>query len=587
MENSTNEGQNKASTKEAESVTMDLHQAEENGGSGEPHTRRPDEGSENSPMVTEKKTGRSPPSSPTRKEGGFMSVVAAATLADSFTSTTATAKPSIFHHHHHRRDSSTPAKKSFMNLVEAAVAAAARVESQDSTIETTPAMDAVAAGAAAAAQTNSKASTINPPPPILQKGDSNSGLSSSNNQTKKQHNRKISWGDDNVMTGGSRVSLSSSSFSTAGKLLSITDLVKQVNPLEQQAETHIISAIEDMEAMDKSRGAEDAPKNILEFVPPGAEGVFSDFAKDAKRDRSASGDAATTASLGQRTTQSRQPQPAVVRPERPIHRRNKTSVEEDLYSLGNALQALNRPDHLSPSSAQQQQPAVPEESMPYRADVVGGGSADRLAANAALLFRRKRSTQVLVDADGEVVSPLPSVASEATTNNTAGPATMASSTSNSRWKSISTAVHVSHALKNKKKTDEEHQIDGPSYANSGGGGVSGDQQQQQPPGDSFDMEIGGVTGTQLTNDNTEGDPSPTEATEPDGAGKKKRPMMSFLQGRLVMVSDYTSEKRYASVTFFSLLFVLVGIACILFYLAGNPPSKYTCVRRKAIHSFVY
>jgi hypothetical protein len=515
----------------------------------------------------------------------------------------------------------SPARRDFTSLVTAAAAAAARAEESEqqaiiattttttmtpatSTTGTPPPPPATAAAAAGAANNPVTASPITHP--ILRKSFNSTSVSSSSSKTTKpSHDRKISWGDTSniAITPAaaaditSHVSLSSS-LSTGGghnNTKRITDLMKQVNPLEQEAETHLISSIEDMEAMDRSRGEEEKPK-LLEFVPQGAEGVFSDFATTPKRGSSRSGtrgssrsgssmfsknklaagggdanNAAAAAAAAAVGDQPSRPTPTDRPPiERPVHRRNKTTVEEDLYSLGNALQALGRPDHPTVAAA------VPEEKM------LAVGSADRLAANAALLYRRpsKKATEMqLVDIDGAVVVTGQSGADaaattasanghgdEASTTSTASPPR----TAKTQWKKINTAVFASASLNRRKKTDEEHEGGGTAAVSGGGGG--GDRQQQ--PGDSLDVENGDASaaGTQQANNSAPGSP-----TSPNGR-KKKRPLLSFLRGPLVMVNEYTNEEqRYASVMFFAVLVILVAVACILFYLCGNPPSTYTFV----------
>jgi hypothetical protein len=478
-----------------------------------------------------------------------------------------------------------------------------------------------------------------------------------NNVNASSSRRKISWGS------------------------AVSSVVQQVNPLEQEAETFILSSIEDLDNKSRNNNNYSNSNNnsnnnnskpdIFEFVPHGSEGVFfldstvanannnnnnnnNNTATAASnsnnsnklRERSASHDvslapsdlrsantnnststnlvAAATAAANART------RAAAAHHHHHHHRRTETkTVEQDLFSITNALQALHNVDQsiiLSPASS--------AYSMDHRVEQThtANGSADLLAANAALLFRRKRSNKNIimhtVNADGQIsqishpdamaAAGMPRAIFHTTTTTTTTsspsptkPPPPTTTTAKSRWAKLGTSVAVTQGLKrniqqNTKKTDGDGEEPSPQFApttaalehisldivmdtsandDDGGGGAGGGVPVNGDVGhytDDDDDKSHDDTNHHNHNrqdhhpnpSNNNVHPNTTNDSNHNN-GKKKSPMLAFLQEQRTIQAAVTVVKEQQAPYFVTLciIVVLLAIAFILFYLLGNPPSK--------------
>lgn len=173
------------------------------------------------------------------------------------------------------------------------------------------------------------------------------------------------------------------------------DHILHAGPFEQEAETHILKALEQQAAeegaMHRDR-ADTGTSTILSHIPDSVHGFRLESPRNSVDSNQAN---ATTSDTGDPVTSesqsaSRQEQTPLVR-ERPVplHKRNQ-SVEQTLFGLTTALSALHHGEplpHQAPTHNQRRQSHPPPPDTNSSPEEEPLGSADQLANNAVRIAK--------------------------------------------------------------------------------------------------------------------------------------------------------------------------------------------------------
>jgi hypothetical protein len=165
-----------------------------------------------------------------------------------------------------------------------------------------------------------------------------------------------------------------------GVVVGLNDVI-QTNPMESEAETHILRALEERDPTITPRAGSSSagdPSFLLSQVPEDVSHSFDMEPSDANKDQTASRQE-TEASSRLTRAASRRPKPL-----EPIQRKPQ-DIEQQLFGLATAFRAIHAEDRVHIDSLAHDMvggpPSLAGENQPQNA-------ADNLAQNAGILFRR-------------------------------------------------------------------------------------------------------------------------------------------------------------------------------------------------------
>ncbi|KAL3920538.1 MAG: hypothetical protein SGILL_003213 [Bacillariaceae sp.] len=411
---------------------------------------------------------------------------------------------------------------------------------------------------------------------------------------------------------------------SSGFKVQLDDLAR-AHPLESEAEAHILKALEATEAKRESEealaqdkaGEDEAvaklftpvTENLLGNVPEGAEGIFQPLdyptvssvtggnstsagtsESPYRRNRSTSnadssesnvttGSPAVSKALLKRGTSA----PATANGN--AHRRQLT-MEETLHSLNQAFDSVDRQaaamisSDLPPPSLQNlpgPRTIAHEEESPYLpTNRARGTSLDLFNENMARLFQDvgvndTRDIPILEEETIPLSTSLGVASLETPDNNDDGSIGGVSSSSEDRRTSQGNL--------------NESQLDGERFSSNASELIESSSFSPHPSQRHGDVEMGVKEGFVTQDLNSEGIDTATYSKAPpkrkNSFGKKKRKRSLIYRclrraGAVQNVDDFIKPRKQSIVKFsMALLWLIVistGVAAILFYLAGNPPT---------------
>ena len=340
---------------------------------------------------------------------------------------------------------------------------------------------------------------------------------------------------------------------SGGRKIALDDVLRQ-SPMETEATTYIMRAIEQRE-LSAAVNPRDRSNSIMSNISDDAlHHTLSNVAKRSDDENS---------SLGSRSAQQEQQTPSSTSSTRRLsltsskspvnayrrHRRTAT-MEERLFGLTSAIEnAQQMWEEVYVDGAASQQASLEE---PFTATINNTmeepmSSADALQQNASILYHRAKSKRKLLAAGGR----------EGQDENGSHQSDQSSVVSaSSRWQKLRSAIVAGSALRDgaAKKADErlveydnENSSDDEEVGNvdSQSNGLASSKEQEQ--------------------DNNDNDNLPGDKIRKEYERKLFREFQDFF------------DPHKGSVRFFVKLLIcyaiipIIGIAAILFYLAGNPP----------------
>lgn len=405
----------------------------------------------------------------------------------------------------------------------------------------------------------------------------------SNNNNKKQHPLLAPHHSPTISM------LTPPDLTTNAELSSKIDLldVMQNNPLESEAESYILRAIETREG---TTTEEDLPRpSLLGNVPDHAKEVFKtsetastvadDKQQEANRNRTFS--SASNAPVSKRTVHS------TAHKRKPVHTRGKSTMEETLAGLTGQLEGVHKQEQKRFGLANITAQMLARDKA--RMDDPNAGSGDTFAQAANIMLRKNAASK--------------QASATATT------------TGNKHWGVLKTAVNAANTDGVAASTTS---AGGEAAAATGGGAsnkwsklrasvVSGAEEEQIPARPKADpkanwgklrMAVNTAAAMSKKDDDApqpeedpelgrsenEDDFADEDDTYYDGddevaeAKHRNRLQKAFDASFIGDLSVFAKQRRkeffaYLRMIFFA-VFPGIGLACILFYLAGNPPTGF-------------
>jgi hypothetical protein len=339
---------------------------------------------------------------------------------------------------------------------------------------------------------------------------------------------------------------------SSGASIDLKDVLKQ-SPMETEATTYIMRALESRDPT-TTRPRSDSAANsssILSGVPDDAfrrslSNNSMGFAPKSPRSRSNTFNDDDNSSLGSRSAQGGPSTSSSRRglrsPPRARRHRRIDTVEQKLFDFTYTIDEMAQKDewgvHPEPSADISPMPTYSSRSPGIPANT---GSADAFQQNASILYNRAKfktpnqpQVQVGNEESGEISMSVSS-----------------SSATSRRWQKLRAALQTGEVL-HPKKSDEEEAFDGP-----------GESQDEENGGDAAappEVEI-----------KDEGRSQRKQPNQRESAMRKEKQWKLFTEFQDFFDPYKRSVRSYIKVMVFCIMTPLIGVAAILFYLAGNPP----------------
>jgi hypothetical protein len=343
----------------------------------------------------------------------------------------------------------------------------------------------------------------------------------------------------------------------SGKSIDLEDVLKQ-SPMETEATTYIMRALESRDpttATTTTRPRSDSAltsTSILSGVPDDAlHGSLSNDSMGLASKKSRTDDDDENSSLGSRSAQGglslSSSRRGLRSPRKGRHRRIET-MEQKLFDLTYTIDEMAKKDtwEVDPEPDARLSPmtAYSPNSPGIHTDI---GSADAFQQNASILFNRakfKMPNQPQVPAREEGGGE---VSVSAVSSSSAGTYPAAR-----RWQKLRAALQTGEVL-HPKKSDGEEACDA---SEKGQDEETGGDAASAPP--EFEVK----------------DKSPSQSPHPDkreSAMKKEKQWKLFKEFQEFFDPYKLSVRFYIKIMVFYIMIPIIGVAAILFYLAGNPP----------------
>ncbi|GKY90894.1 hypothetical protein MPSEU_000062200 [Mayamaea pseudoterrestris] len=310
-----------------------------------------------------------------------------------------------------------------------------------------------------------------------------------------------------------------------------------VNPLESEADRAIQVSLDDLDPT--KAGPSDAQVSILGLVP-----------QDTDPDTFSG-----TADNGGNNGTSKITKPSLRRAVTYAQGTRKTEdAAESLFQLGENLTMLNRQHGMSASKLHAHEKIDASGSNDYLSD------QDKLMRNAVNLIQRNKEEPKEVKADTKSSTAIDS-GSDDTKD-------VSVSSAQDRWKALKSTLTVTTAIDQSKKSDEGSPAS-PGAASAAAAAATVNAEGQ---GDNKDNSSD-------SNEDDDGRRSSSPGRSRHVLTRKQK-----LKSRYKDFEDWISFKRmnvysYLKVMIFFIVLPAIGVACILFYLGGNPPcgTKSQCI----------
>jgi hypothetical protein len=331
----------------------------------------------------------------------------------------------------------------------------------------------------------------------------------------------------------------------AGKPINLEDVLKQ-SPMETEATTYIMRALESRDPTTTTRSRSDSAfstsASILSGVPEDAlHGSLSNASLDPSAKRNRNNDDDENSSLGSRSAMSSSPSPRLMTSRKARHRRIET-MEQKLFDLAYTIDEMAQKDTWE-IDTEPSMPSYSPKSPGIHADI---GSAGAFQQNASILYNRAKfkmpnqpqDSAAREDEGGDISLSMASSKS-------------AETSASRRWQKLRGMVQTGGADLHAKKSDEE--------------AVDGSENFE-------DEENGGDAAAPAAVEvNDEGRGQSQQPTKRESARKKEKKWKLFKEFQEFFDPYKRSVRFYSKVMVFYILTPIIGVAAILFYLAGNPP----------------
>ena len=328
------------------------------------------------------------------------------------------------------------------------------------------------------------------------------------------------------------------------------DLGDVIDPMELEAETYILKALDERDPMRRRTNTEGS---ILSQVPNDAAHDFTVSPVPPGTTKSPSNSAPPSPGASSAMIRPAPPKPTPSSPSKEssnkAHRRQLT-VEQNLFGLTAALSAVNQSS--LPAGG-----GRPVDNNNNLGDA-SIGSHERLARTVGTLFNRT------------VVRNSSTDATSAGQDNKDGHATVSTNQAAARWGSIKTN------LEQYKKTDGEGPASSAVIDTVGGKDTDS---VRTPIKEEVDLEA--ADGSSSSDDESEDENGDISGTK-HGKGREKNPFRHLPYGSKIKdewdtVQNFLQPRRtgiytYLKITILYLIIPMIGIAAILFHVAGNPPN---------------
>ena len=313
---------------------------------------------------------------------------------------------------------------------------------------------------------------------------------------------------------------------SAGARIEIEDVASHC-PMETEAETYILQALEARDPTTRSREGSDSRSQLLAGVPDEATGVFQ--GEETNQDSNASSLHDTSRHLSDQLSISRRTASRRTLAAREAYQRDKESMAQKLFGLTTAIDVIQ---------AQHKDDFLPGEEPPSTKATLSSSlkqatsSADAFQQNASILYNRGKR-QKRTDEETEISETQSIVSSIGTT---------------SHW--LRNAIR-NGSLHRRKTRHEEGERPGPTERvealdeELGGGGIEEEE---------YSSSVSG------------------ESAESPFAEKMKEELKIFKEFQEFFTPHKESIKNYLKLLIFYIMVPLIGIAASLFHLAGNPPT---------------
>lgn len=404
-------------------------------------------------------------------------------------------------------------------------------------------------------------------------------LSPNNPTTKPQHKRNVSWGYDAKplvdktpsQNGESPKASKPSSFELDSETLShittpilpdpsanrqtksMADLVNAIrkNPLESEAESYVLSAVEERDKFEES-----SPSSaLLSGVPDESANLFKLEAKGSDSGSLKSGTnhgsshSRPTPAKRNVTTGSHPSVNSQRKHKKPHHVRGSSTMEETLAGLTTQLAGLHSKERKAYGVPSMTAKQVEQDKILL--DDPNAGSGDTLRKATNILFRGKmkddgQSTPAQTNWR-KISSSLKAAEKDAEISS----ADKQGPTAKDNWSKLRHAMLVSSIAAQHKKDDSS----------------GGEDEIETPMEDEFDLELGDDGGSDYESGDEKG----------DGKGRRKKRLEKAVKESIVGdFQVFVGQRKSALWAYLKvLIFVVIpaiGIACILFYLADNAPT---------------
>jgi hypothetical protein len=327
------------------------------------------------------------------------------------------------------------------------------------------------------------------------------------------------------------------------------DMGDVIDPMELEAETYILKALDERDPLRRRTNTEGS---VLSQVPNDAAHDFSVSPMPTKVD---------SAPPSPTTPKPPRPTPPTPPKEKQAHRRQLT-VEQNLFGLSAALSAVN----------QSSLPAGGGKPKDLGGDM---GSHERLARTVNTLFNRTHKKEVSHTSTSPALDPGTAAATDTSTAAAATPAPASVSQAAARWGNLRANV-MDH-----KKTDSEG--DPAATTIPAGAGISKDTESVKTPiKEEVDLENGSELSGDDDDDGSDYEGGDGTGDGRHGKGRDKNPFRHLPYGSKIKeewdtVQNFLQPRRtgiytYLKIAIVYLILPMIGIAAILYHVAGNPPN---------------
>jgi hypothetical protein len=355
-------------------------------------------------------------------------------------------------------------------------------------------------------------------------------------------------GDNPVSPVGEHMLYSSADKPRSSGKISINDVIHR-SPLEAEAETYILQALDERDTL-RSR-ADSSGSRVLDNVPDEAINNLASESQNA--------DISSTAGSNQfYELQSSNRSTAVSSRQRPSHRRSVT-VENKLAGLSDAIDAFHNmeiavPDYQAPPSPLARARFNTYDAMEELELNPPLTAAETLQQNASILLHRGKNKNEATGTGAGAGTGTGAGAGTGTGGNEVP--SVASSYNSTHWHKLKNVVKVMNVAKAKKNDDDFIIEGGPGIEDEEVGGIPDQAIFVEALGDHEDFEEQQGSGNQ--------------APKTEKLGNKYNPFFKELE-------EFFGPRRtpiflYCKVISFYVFLPVIGVAAILFYLAGNPPT---------------